>query len=190
MQLFRFLTPRVTKLFSLKQGITLATAVFGALVISMAQVPSAQALSFAPGTEFLPYKNKRACIRNGGNFLLWQGQTFCTRAKQRVRVNSYRTCVKAGGQILESRPRICLWKGRYFAQKKVRPNPKPIVIRNYRDCVNHGGRIKKTNPPRCVILGRTYYKSVRVKPKPPAKPRTNIPRNPFSNQYQNYGDEN
>jgi hypothetical protein len=164
MQFFKFSIPSITNPFSLKQGITFAAAAFGALVISMAQIPSAHALSFAPGTEFLPYKNKRACLRNGGNFLRWQGETYCTRAKQRPtprpKVTSYRTCVKAGGKIVKARPRICLWKGRYFTQKIAKPkrDSKPIIIRNFRECASYGGRIKKSNPPRCTILGRTYYK--------------------------------
>ncbi|HAT85598.1 MAG TPA: hypothetical protein DCS30_06400 [Rhizobiales bacterium] len=172
MQIFSLSLSRMTKLFSLKQGITIATAIFGTMIISLVHVSSAQALSFAPGTEFLPYKNQRACLRNGGNFLRWNGETYCTRAKKRPvprpKISSYRSCVKAGGKIVKARPRICLWKGRYFPQNVAKPkrDSKPIIIRNFRECASYGGRVKKSKPPRCIILGRTYHKQGKFRIQP------------------------
>ena len=162
------ITPSVGPLASRLHPSVIFPSLLLALSIVLFSHSPAQALSFAPGTEFLPYKSKRACLNNGGNFMRWQGETYCTRAKNvpkpRPVVSNYRSCTKAGGRIVKTRPPLCLWKGRYFeANKKKR---KVIRIRNFKDCVKYGGIIQESHPARCKIGNTVFTQKVKPRPKP------------------------
>lgn len=124
----------------------------GWLILSQS---GANALSFAPGTEFLPYKTAKACRAHGGSFTKWYGETYCTREKRPRKIRTYKQCVAAGGIMPKIYPPQCRINGKIFRAKTAKKPRSRTAILNIaarkKDC---WGLVKR----RCLLVnGKLFY---------------------------------